>query len=87
MPEIVTKTSDRRDTLQLLRDILKRHVFGGLNTINSTNLETHLKWMEANPHDLRVRCRLETIPELQITRVILEYDFANTPLKQHPTRQ
>lgn len=41
----------------------------------------HLNWMRRQSPDLNINCKLETVPELQITRITIEASFESIPEK------
>lgn len=69
----------KEEVITLLRKILQATMFPHLRMDQRESLIEHFAWMVAQKGDLQVNCRLETVPELQSTRVVLELGFHSLP--------
>lgn len=67
-----------------LDKIMKLFVFPYITPDDVEKVKTHLAYV-AGLDDINVKVRIETIPELQLTRVIVE--FTPSPLADGPVKQ
>lgn len=81
MTHILTTTAHKIHTLRLLRQLIDMHVTVGLKPTDAAQVYEHFRWMEGQKDHLHVNCQLETVPELQLTRLTLEYSFQPIPPK------
>ncbi len=79
MTQTIGAKQDKTASLDLLEQILRRFILNGVYHNVASAIDEHVAWLQKNPADLNVNCKLETVPELQLTRVILEYSFLPIP--------
>lgn len=79
MTAIIGNKADKEKSINLLEHILHLFVMNGLNREQNSAVLQHMAYMHKEPADLNVNCKLETVPELQMTRVVLEYSFLPIP--------
>lgn len=79
MTAILGAKADKEAAINLLEHILHGFVMNGLNYSQAQGVLEHMSWLHRQTADLNVNCKLETVPELQMTRVTLEYSFLPIP--------
>lgn len=79
MTAIIGAKADKDAAINLLEHILHGFVMNGLTHEQGQAVLQHMGWMHRQEEDLKVNCKLETVPELQMTRVVLEYSFLPIP--------
>lgn len=79
MTAIIGSKQDKDRSISLLEEIVSRFVLNGVKAEQARSIGEHFAWLYKNPNDLNVNCKLETVPELQMTRVVLEYSFLPIP--------
>lgn len=85
MTAIIADKADKAESIVLLGEILRRFVINGVTHAQREAITEHMRWLDQQPADLNVNCKLETVPELQMTRVVLEYSFL--PIPKMETKQ
>lgn len=81
MTAILTYSRDKDRAVDLLNEVLKVFVFHGLNTHECAVVLQHLADMRQSNQvaNLNVNAKLETVPELQLTRLTLEFAHRAIP--------
>lgn len=79
MTAILGSRADKEASINMLEHILSAFVMNGLTHAQKQGIIEHMAWMHRQKPDLNVNCKLETVPELQMTRVVLEYSFLPIP--------
>lgn len=79
MTTILSPAADKAHSIDLLQEVLTRFVYPGIPPDEQALLTQHLAWMRAQTGDLRVTCKLETVPGLQLTRITLDAAFQPIP--------
>ena len=79
MTAIIASRADKTRSINLLEEIISRFVLTGIKPDQAFAVGQHMAWLHKHPNDLYVNCKLETVPELQLTRVVLEYSFLPIP--------
>lgn len=84
MPIAISSREDKDEQVDLLRRLVQRYLFPGmLNMKDRHAVLEHLEWIKRQ-RDIIGECKLETVPELQMTRFTLT--ITHTPqgkVKQH----
>lgn len=79
MTAILGAKADKSKAIDILENILHSFVTSGLAPLQAEGVRQHLLYLRNQTPDLNVNCKLETVPELQMTRVVLEYSFLPIP--------
>ena len=79
MTAVIGNKQDKTRSIALLEEIITRFVLAGVKPDQAFAIGQHMTWLHKHPADLHVNCKLETVPELQLTRVVLEYSFLPIP--------
>ncbi len=79
MTAIIGNKQDKTRSLDILSEIIQKFVVNGLTHEQAEGVALHMAWLRQQTADLNVNCKLETVPELQLTRVVLEYSFLPIP--------
>lgn len=78
---IIIPSKDKDRSIYSLDQVLRLFLFPGLPQTNIDLVRQHLSWMQRQG-DMRVKCRLETLPASKSTRIVLDIDFDSLP--QYP---
>lgn len=74
--------ADRSQPLDTLRRLFIDYLFPGTTPAQRELILAHLEWMRTQTTPLNIRCKLETVPELHLTRLVLEYTQSPTQPRQ-----
>lgn len=77
MPIAIANKSDKDEAIELLRKVLQAYLFQGLSEKQKEDILTHLLWMRNRSGTLNIECKLEAIPELELTKVDLRIFFGD----------
>lgn len=69
----------KEEVVTLIRKLMQAVIFPHLRIDERELLIEHFAWMMRQGEDMRINCRLQTIPELQLTRIIVEAGFQAIP--------
>lgn len=69
----------KSELLDLIRRLLQSIIFPHLRMDQRENIIEHFAWMKRQRDDLKVNCKLETVPELRLTRIVIEVGFKDIP--------
>lgn len=73
---------EKREAFDLLELNLKRLIFIGVPREQIGLIQQHLAYLRADKRELHVTSKLETFPELEVTRLVIDYSFASKEVKQ-----
>lgn len=71
---------DKTESIDLIQRLLQTFVFHGVRSVDREAILNHLTWLRQQKDTMHINCRLETVPELRLTRVTLEVGFQ--PMKK-----
>lgn len=75
MTTILRTRQDKERSIQLIADAIARFIYPGISPQAQAGVSQHIQWMQRQPADLHVTCRLETRPVTQTTRLIIDASF------------
>lgn len=70
---------DKSQSISLIEKVIDRFCLVGISYNHKLALREHLAWMRRQPSDMNVNFKLETVPELAMTRIVLEIGFGPIP--------
>lgn len=76
MTTLLTSRVDKARSLAILEQLLHHYLFPGLTPAERTLTNAHIDWMKAQPTAMTVSCRLGTIEQGKVTKIILDVSFA-----------
>ena len=79
MTQILSTKSDKSEVVDSLRKLLQLVTFPFIGEANRSAILQHFDWMKRQPGNLYNNCKIETVPELQLTRITLELSFGALP--------
>lgn len=71
--------AERAEPLGLLRRAIQSLLLPRLTQVQRTAVLEHLTWLDAQKTPLSVTAKFETIPELRLTRLTLDYTYSPPP--------
>lgn len=75
MTSVIRAKHDKERSITILQDVLARFMYDGMSNEDLSLVLEHMTWMRRQLTDMNVNCKLETVPELQLTRITLEIAF------------
>lgn len=76
MTVVLGKRTDKEASFAAVARCLELFVLPGVSPADAAMITQHFTWLSCKTADLRVNARLETFPETQTTRIVLELSFA-----------
>lgn len=76
---MVLSLADKRDKDEahnLFQRIFQTFMFRLLTQPKREAILTHLKWMRGQTQPMNVTCKLETMPELGLTHIVIDVTYA-----------
>jgi hypothetical protein len=75
---------DKAQSLALLEENFKRFLYSGMKPTDIALVAQHLNWMHHQAGNMNVNAKLETVPELRMTRLTLEFACVPIPTANRP---
>ena len=75
----IASRTDKTRIVDLFRKVVQEFIFTGVGPDARYAILQHLALMDRQPGTLKVNCRFETVPELRMTRIVIEGSFAEIP--------
>lgn len=71
--------SDKSEVIDTIRRVLQLVTFPFVGQAQREAILQHFDWMKRQSGDLYNNCKIETVPELQLTRITIELSFGQLP--------
>lgn len=79
MPVSFSGKIEKGEQVGLLRRVIQTFLFPNTTIDQRSKIIEHFSWMDMQKTDMRVSCRLETVPELLLTRIVVEISYTPPP--------
>lgn len=72
MTLLLSSRASREEAIDLLRKVIHTFMFPHLTMVQRDAIMEHITWMKSQRTEMGITCRLETVPELHLTRLVVE---------------